>query len=58
MQIDGEQVFTQSGLNLWTGPTYPKFGIYRGEKAATGDSSPDSDHVFDLWVYSVIVEEL
>jgi hypothetical protein len=47
MSVDGAEVFSRSDLHLWTGATYPKFGIYRGEKAATGDTSPDSDHVFD-----------
>ncbi|KAI9774084.1 MAG: hypothetical protein M1840_005177 [Geoglossum simile] len=56
MEIDGEEVFKQSGLDLWTGDTYPKFGIYRGEEA--GDPSPDSAHTFDLWVYAVTVEQL
>jgi hypothetical protein len=55
--LDGQQKFNATGLNLWTGNTYPKFGIYRGEKAAKGDNSLDEEHVFDSFVYRVQVSD-
>lgn len=54
--IDDERVLDKDGLRLWTGATYPKFGIYRGELDA-GDEGEDSAHVFDSWVYEVTVEQ-
>ncbi|KAH7098959.1 hypothetical protein BKA62DRAFT_808089 [Auriculariales sp. MPI-PUGE-AT-0066] len=46
----------RSGLCLWTGETYPKWGIYRGE-AAAGSSDPDSWHTFNSYVYRVQVSD-
>lgn len=54
-RLDGQSVFSKSGLDLWTGDTYPNFGIYRGEKGnhdTTGESN-----VFDLWVYRVQISD-
>lgn len=45
-------MFSKSGLDLWTGASYPKFGIYRGEKG-DHDASGDDDNVFDMYVYRV-----
>ena len=54
-RLDGESVFSKTGLDLWTGETYPKFGIYRGEK---GDHDADGEsNVFDLWVYRVQISD-
>ena len=54
-RLNGESVFSKNGLDLWTGDTYPKFGIYRGEK---GDhDTPGESNVFDLWVYRVQISD-
>lgn len=49
--LDGMAVMEQSGLSLWTGDVYPKWGIYRGEKG-DHDTAGESN-VFDSWVYRV-----
>ncbi|KAH0533901.1 hypothetical protein GP486_008955, partial [Trichoglossum hirsutum] len=54
MWFDGDLVLDKSGLRLWTGETYPKFGLYRGELDA-GDNAQEAAHVFDSWVYHVSV---
>lgn len=50
--LDGESVFTTSGLDLWTGDTYAKVGIYGGEQGAHGSTSEERS-VFDSWIYRV-----
>ena len=45
-------MFKKTGLDLWTGDTYPKFGIYRGEKGDHDDSNDDGN-TFDLYVYRI-----
>ncbi|KAL7275384.1 hypothetical protein RUND412_001662 [Rhizina undulata] len=61
--LDGVQQKFKDGkkrlenIRVFTGPTSPKFGLYRGEKAAKGDSSPDKDHVFDSYVYRVMISD-
>ena len=55
MWFDGKDVFQKSGLRLWTGATYPKFGIYRGEE---GDHDGGGhSNTFDLWVYKVQISD-
>lgn len=62
-----------SNVSLFTGDTWPKFGIYRAEKAAgpgdgkkycpangvyTGSSAPDgSDRIFNSWIYKVQISD-
>ena len=55
MWLDGEEAFTKKGLTLWTGDTYPKFGIYRGEKGDR-DSSRFSN-IFDMWLYRAQISD-
>ncbi|MCJ1452529.1 hypothetical protein MMC28_002872 [Mycoblastus sanguinarius] len=51
MWLDGTQVLAKEGLNLWTGDTYPKWGIYRGEE---GDhDTQGQNNIFDSWIYKV-----
>lgn len=50
--LDGQKRLSRSGLCLWTGKTYPKWGIYRGE-ASAGSSDPDAWHTFNSYVYRV-----
>ncbi|KAI9675535.1 MAG: hypothetical protein M1829_003339 [Trizodia sp. TS-e1964] len=54
--LDGAKKLDKSGLNLWTGQTYTKFGIYRGELAAGQKANPEQ-HVFDSYVYRVQVSD-
>lgn len=49
--LDGKSVLSKSGLSLWSGDVYLKFGIYRGE-SGDHDTSGESN-VFDLYVYKV-----
>lgn len=49
-------MFTKTGIDLWTGNTYPKFGLYRGEKLR-GERDPDGDHVFDNYIYRVQISD-
>ena len=49
--LDGTKVLEKGGLTLWTGDTYTKFGIYRGEKGSH-DTEGESN-VFDSYVYGV-----
>ena len=51
MWLDGKKVLSKSGLSLWTGDVYPKFGIYRGEKGDHDGGGLSNE--FDLWVYRV-----
>lgn len=44
-------MLSKSGLSLWSGNVYLKFGIYRGE-SGDHDTSGESS-VFDLYVYKV-----
>ena len=53
--IDGAEVFNKGGLSFWTGDTYPKFGIYRGEKGDR-DGSKHSN-VFDMWLYRLQISD-
>ena len=46
----------KSGLSLWTGDVYPKFGICRGE-SGDHDTSGESN-VFDLYVYKVELSDV
>ncbi|KAL9102999.1 MAG: hypothetical protein Q9163_001919 [Psora crenata] len=55
MWLDGESVLESDGLDLWTGYTYPKFGIYRGEEG-DHDNGPHSN-VFDSWIYKVQISD-
>ena len=45
-------VFQTSGLDLWTGATYPKFGIYRGEQG-DHDDGQNTGNTFDSYIYRV-----
>ncbi|KAL6717805.1 hypothetical protein ACLMJK_003890 [Lecanora helva] len=49
--LDGKSVFQKSGLHLWTGNVYPKWGIYRGEQGE--HDTPGDSNVFDSLVYRV-----
>lgn len=51
-RLDGKSVFQKSGLDLWTGYTYPKFGIYRGEQG-DHDSDNDGGNTYDSYIYRV-----
>ncbi|KAG8532249.1 uncharacterized protein KY384_003890 [Bacidia gigantensis] len=53
MWFDGQMVVEQGGLTLWTGKTYPKLGIYRGEQGDHDTAGYTND--FDLWVYRVMI---
>ncbi|KAH0535919.1 hypothetical protein FGG08_007178 [Glutinoglossum americanum] len=57
MWIDDTQVLSKDGLVLWTGNTYPKFGLYRGEQSKTGPDGPDWEHVFDAYVHKVRIDD-
>ncbi|KZV85906.1 hypothetical protein EXIGLDRAFT_725416 [Exidia glandulosa HHB12029] len=50
--LDGKKEFSRSNLCTWTGDTYPKWGMYRGE-AAAGDDSDPAGHTFNSYVYRV-----
>ncbi|KZV97092.1 hypothetical protein EXIGLDRAFT_833088 [Exidia glandulosa HHB12029] len=50
--LDGQQKLRKTGLYLYTGMTYPKWGIYRGEADAGDDSNP-SAHKFNSYVHRV-----
>ncbi|KAI5778633.1 hypothetical protein EDC01DRAFT_340133 [Geopyxis carbonaria] len=58
--IDGVQMDFDNGekrlsdVYLFTGPTSPKFGMYRAELNGSGD---ESSHRFDSWVYRVMISD-
>lgn len=48
-------MFEKEGLNLWTGDTFPKFGLYRGEK---GDHEGGGyGNTLDGYVYRVQISD-
>ncbi|KAL9124822.1 MAG: hypothetical protein Q9217_005889, partial [Psora testacea] len=55
MWLDGKSVLESDGLDLWTGETYPKFGIYRGERGDHDDG--DDSNIFDSWIYKVQISD-
>ncbi|KAI9893826.1 MAG: hypothetical protein M1814_005379 [Vezdaea aestivalis] len=57
--LDGRLVLNKSGLSLWSSktPTYPKFGIYRGECDDHCAGDEVAEHTFDSWVYRVQIAE-
>ncbi|KAH7100187.1 hypothetical protein BKA62DRAFT_658721 [Auriculariales sp. MPI-PUGE-AT-0066] len=54
--LDGTRQLKRNDLCLWTGSTYPKWGIYRGE-ASPGSKDPASWHTFNSYVYRVQVSD-
>lgn len=56
MWFNGKKVFDRSGLNLWTDATYPKFGIYRGERG--NNDIGNSADVYDLWIYRAQISNI
>ena len=55
MWLDGQGVLEKTGLDLWTGATYPKFGIYRGEEADHDRGGHSA--TFDLLVYRIQISD-
>ena len=53
--LDGTSVFEKDGLSLWTGTTYPKFGLYRGEKG--NQDGGGYGNTFDGYVYRVQISD-
>ena len=53
--LDGTKFFEKDGLSLWTGTTYPKFGLYRGEKGDHDGGGYGS--TFDGYVYRVQISD-
>lgn len=53
MWLDGKKVLHKSGLDLWTGMSSPKVGMYRAQKGSH-DTIGESN-VFDNWVYKVMI---
>jgi len=62
LYIDNEKQTFDNGkdrlddIYLFTGPTSPKFGIYRAEQSE-GNSDNDDSHRFDSWVYRVMISD-